>query len=71
MESGDFMTVEEISTYLRVPPSTVYKLAREGKLPGFKVGRHWRFRRDAVVQWIQNLEQNLVSTVMPHDPMKL
>ena len=42
------MTIDELSSYLKVPKSTLSKLAQEGKLPAQKVGRHWRFNRDAV-----------------------
>jgi excisionase family DNA binding protein len=47
------MTVEELSDYLRIPRSTLYKLAQEGKVPCKKVGRHWRFRREAVDRWLE------------------
>ena len=40
------MTITELSTYLKVSKSTLYKLAQEGKVPGQKVGRHWRFNRE-------------------------
>lgn len=55
MES-DLMTANEVSEYLRIPISTVYKLVQEGKLPGFKVGRHWRFRREVFQDWIKTKE---------------
>jgi excisionase family DNA binding protein len=48
----DILTVDELATYLKVPKSTVYKLAQEGTLPGQKVGRHWRFQRQAIDQWM-------------------
>ena len=32
------MTVKELSAYLRVHPSTIYKLLRRGELPGFRIG---------------------------------
>jgi len=47
-KSRDVMTVDEVSSYLRIPKSTLYKLAQEGKLPCQKVGRHWRFRKEAL-----------------------
>ena len=37
------MTVKELSAYLRVHPSTIYKLLRRGELPGFRIGTDWRF----------------------------
>jgi excisionase family DNA binding protein len=46
------LTIEELSGYLKIPKSTLYKLAQEGKLPGQKVGRHWRFHRRAVDAWL-------------------
>lgn len=50
---GDVLTIDELSTYLKVSKSTLYKLAQEDALPGQKVGRHWRFHRDAVDQWLR------------------
>jgi excisionase family DNA binding protein len=50
--SDSVMTIDELSAYLKIAKSTLYKLAQEGKLPGQKVGRHWRFRKDAVDRWL-------------------
>ena len=47
------MTIDELSAYLKIPKSTLYKLAQEGRLPGQKVGRHWRFHREAVDAWLK------------------
>ncbi len=43
-----------LSQYLDVSKSTLYKLAQEGKLPGQKVGKHWRFRKDTVDKWLDD-----------------
>jgi excisionase family DNA binding protein len=51
--SGDVLTIDELSTYLKISKSTLYKLAQEDALPGQKVGRHWRFHREAVDQWLR------------------
>ncbi|MGB2821375.1 MAG: helix-turn-helix domain-containing protein [Phycisphaerae bacterium] len=47
------MAIEDLSTYLKISRSALYKLAQEGKLPAQKVGRHWRFHRDAVDAWLK------------------
>lgn len=47
------LTITELSKYLKISRSTLYKLAQEGKLPAQKVGRHWRFHREAVDRWLQ------------------
>lgn len=44
------MTVEEVATYLRIPQSSVYKLAQEGMIPCQEVGGRWRFHRRAIDQ---------------------
>ncbi len=48
----DVLTVEEVAELLKIPRSSVYKLAQEGRIPGQKVGRHWRFYRPVLLQWI-------------------
>ena len=47
------MTVEEVAEYLRVKPSTVYKWAKEGKIPAAKVGWLWRFEREQIETWLR------------------
>jgi len=54
----DIFTVEELCEYLKIPKSTVYKLCQEGKIPGQKVGRHWRFRRETIDQWLDEKSKN-------------
>ena len=51
-QTPDVMTLNEVAAYLRIPRSTVYKLVREGRIPGQKIGRQWRFRRAVVENWL-------------------
>jgi len=51
--SGDVLTIEELASYLKIPKSTLYKLVREGSVPCQKVGKHWRFHRDAIDDWLK------------------
>jgi|SRR5216683_3036509 len=48
---GNIMTVRALAEYLRVHPSTIYRLLRQRKLPAFKVGSDWRFSREAIDHW--------------------
>jgi excisionase family DNA binding protein len=50
--TNSVMTVREVADYLRVNQRTVYRLAAENRLPGFKVGANWRFKRDDLDGWI-------------------
>jgi excisionase family DNA binding protein len=49
---GEILTVHDVARFLRVPKSTVYKLARAGELPASKIGKHWRFLRQDLQAWI-------------------
>ena len=56
-ENSQLMTVEDVSEYLRVKPSTVYEWASNGNLPGVKVGRLWRFERSEIEKWVRENRQ--------------
>ena len=60
MAADEVLTVKDISDLLRVHPSTVYKLSREGKIPRFRVGNEWRFRKDVILRWI--VEKSMYSS---------
>jgi excisionase family DNA binding protein len=49
---NEILAVDEVADLLRIPHSTIYKLAQLGKIPAQKVGRHWRFHRATLVDWI-------------------
>jgi excisionase family DNA binding protein len=49
--SEDILTISELSAHLRVHPTTIYRLLREGRIPGFRVGSAWRFNRRAIEIW--------------------
>lgn len=49
---GDILTLEEVAAYLKAGKRTVYRLAQEGKIPAFKLGGTWRFRRSDLERWI-------------------
>lgn len=52
-KSGDVLTIEELAAYLKISKSTLYKLVREGRIASQKVGKHWRFRKDAIDHWLE------------------
>lgn len=54
IEKANIMTLKELAEYLKIPESTLYKIAREGGIPAQKIGKHWRFNRVAIEAWISN-----------------
>jgi excisionase family DNA binding protein len=53
----DILDANEVAELLRVHPRTVKRLASQGELPGFRVGGQWRFRREAIEEYIRRQEQ--------------
>ena len=53
MKMFETLTPNEVAKVLKLHPFTVTRLAREGKLPAFKVGGAWRFRKDQFEQWVE------------------
>jgi excisionase family DNA binding protein len=50
------LTLEEVAQFLRIHPSTVYRLLRKHTIPAFKVGSDWRFNQESVENWVKKLE---------------
>ena len=46
------MTVQDVSAFLKIPVSTIYILAKQGKLTGAKFGRHWRFLEQDIIDYL-------------------
>ncbi|MPL98022.1 hypothetical protein SDC9_44220 [bioreactor metagenome] len=57
MPNDAIMTVRELADYLKIAEKTAYRFASEGKVPGFKVGNAWRFRKSEINRWIAQQEQ--------------
>jgi excisionase family DNA binding protein len=51
--SADVMTVEELAEYLRLDPQTIYRRFRRGELPGVKIGKAIRFKREVIDGWLR------------------
>lgn len=56
--SDEILTLKEVAEYLKLAEKTAYRLAAEGKLPGFKVGGSWRFKKVDVEAWITEQKHN-------------
>ena len=62
--TDEILTLKEVAEYLKLAEKTAYRLAAEGKLPGFKVGGSWRFQREDVLNWIKE-QKNKSGTKWP------
>lgn len=48
----EILTPSEVCEMLRIHRGTLYKLVRAGKIPTFRIGSEWRFRRDLLERWM-------------------
>ena len=55
MKLFETLTPNEVAKILKLHPFTVTRLAREGKLPAFKVGGVWRIKKDEFERWIASM----------------
>ncbi|HMM37282.1 MAG TPA: helix-turn-helix domain-containing protein [Desulfovibrio sp.] len=54
MESYDkWLTIEELSSYLKMSRSKLYQMAQKGELPGSKIRTQWRFDRNRIDEWME------------------
>jgi excisionase family DNA binding protein len=53
------LTVQDVSNYLRVHPSTIYRMLKKNQLPAFRVGSDWRFTVEAIDKWRASVESGV------------
>ena len=54
LPDNDILTLEEVASYLRLTPQTIYKWAQEKRIPGAKLGKEWRFRKSIIDRWLDD-----------------
>jgi excisionase family DNA binding protein len=65
----EILTANEAADYLKINVRTIYRLIREGKIPGCKVGGSWRFRKDILDDWLAGsggISPELFKKNLPH-----
>jgi excisionase family DNA binding protein len=50
----EMLTIDELASFLKLRPQTIYRWAQSGKIPGAKFGKEWRFRRSAIERWLES-----------------
>ncbi|MCM3490994.1 helix-turn-helix domain-containing protein [Alkalihalophilus marmarensis] len=52
----EIMTVTQVAEYLQLSEMSTYKLVQNGKIPAFKIGRHWRVKKEDLNEFIERLK---------------
>jgi len=64
---AEILTIRDVAAYLKLPVSTVYRLAERRELPGHKVGRQWRFHKSILDDWFRQHAATLRVNVLVVD----
>lgn len=56
----EVMTLREASQYLGISPDTLYKYLNEAKIPAFKLGNRWRFKKDLLDRWMEKKSERFL-----------
>jgi excisionase family DNA binding protein len=54
----EVMTLREASQYLGISPDTLYKYLSENRIPAFKLGNRWRFKKDLLDRWMEKKSEH-------------
>ena len=54
------MTLREASQYLGISPDTLYKYLSEDRIPAFKLGNRWRFKKDLLDRWMEKKSERVL-----------
>ena len=58
------MTLEEVATYLKLKPQTIYTWAQEKRIPAAKLGKEWRFKKSIIDEWFNSHIDESFSNVL-------
>ena len=61
-EQLEIMTVKDVAVYLKMKPVTIYKLAKQGRIPAFRVASFWRFKKDLIDKWLSDESRKNLDT---------
>lgn len=53
----EIMTIEQVAKYLQISEVSTYKLVNEGRIPAFKIGRHWRIRKTDLEEALEKVNR--------------
>lgn len=53
MANNDVLNAKEAAQFLGAYVETIRRLARKGEIPSYKIGKDWRFRKEALIKWAE------------------
>ena len=70
MTNEKLMTIQDIAKYLQIKERTIYSWVQNSKIPGFKIGNTWRFKREDIDLWIEERKRETPRSQIIRDAKK-
>ena len=58
MNSDQWLTLDELASYLKISRSKIYQMSRDAEIPASKIGKQWRFNQEEINTWMKNKKPN-------------
>ena len=57
IKDDEIMTIGEIAAYLKISEQIIIKLVKDGEIPSFRIGEHYRIKKSDIADFIEQLKQ--------------
>ena len=61
----EMMNIEEVAQYLKMSERAIYDWVKSGKIPAFKLGNTWRFKKSEIIGWMESNRTGPTPTKFP------
>ena len=62
IDAREVMNIRQASQYLGVSPDTLYKYVSEERIPAFKLGNRWKFKKSLLDSWMESQSLNSIAS---------
>ena len=53
--NNEMMNIEEVANYLKMSERAIYEWVKNNKIPAFKLGNTWRFKKNEIDGWMESI----------------
>lgn len=61
MNSDQWLTLDELASYLKISRSKIYQMAQNAEIPASKIGKQWRFNQEEIDTWMKNKKPSSIT----------
>jgi len=69
MTADDILNADQVANYIGIHKITLYRLIKSKKIPAFKIGRQWRFKKEILDKWMEEKMTKHPSAIIEEKPV--